>query len=95
MEYTFDDLLDITAKYLDQIDFTDYIKVGEETNVEDVKMALLSDLKAGKLPELPEPLEGDLFKAFDLWDFAVYIRNIYQMYCRIETIEHYYLSAKN
>lgn len=94
MEYTFDDLLDITAEYLDQIDFTDYIKVGEETNVEEAKMALLSDLKAGKLPELPEALEGNLFKVFDLWDFAVYIRNRYKMDCRIETVEHYYLSAK-
>lgn len=95
MEHTYDELLEITTLYLNQIDFTAYLNVGSDTNVEDIKMGLLSDLKAGKLPELPEALDGDLFKAFDLWDLTVYVRDRYLMNYRIETIENFYVSAKN
>ena len=91
MEYTYDDLLDITAEYFDQIDFTGYFASEGETDVDKLREKLVEDYDKGLHPRLPGALEGDMFKAFDTWDLTVYLRNRYNMFSRIETYYHYYL----
>lgn len=92
MEYTLDELLDITAEYLDKVDFTGYFEKDAETNMEDVQTKLLDDFNQGNLPELPEALDNNIFKVFDLWDLTVYLRNRYNMFLREELYYIYYLS---
>lgn len=93
-EYTFDELLDITAEYLDTIDLSVYFNI-EETDVQDVQDRLLADFSAGKLPALPESLDGNIFKVFDLWDFAVYLRNKYNLVLDEEVSYRYWISPKS
>ena len=91
MEYTFDELLDITANYLDTIDLMVYFDRGK-TSVQDIADRLLADFSNGNLSGMPEALEGNIFKVFDLWDLTVYLRNRYHLHDEIETTYTYWLS---
>lgn len=93
MEYTLDDLLEITENYLNTIDLSIYFDRGK-TNVQNIADKLNADFSAGNLPDLPEALDGDIFKVFDLWDLTVYLRNRYNLQADIETIYTYWLSQK-
>ena len=88
---SYDELLDITTEYLDGVDFDKYVESEGQIDMDEVKDRLLEDFNAGNLPELPSELEGDIFKAYDLWDLAVYLRERYNKDTRVETYYKYYL----
>ena len=91
MEYTYDELLEITEKYLDNLDLLPYFPE-EEINVKIVIQNIIENIKSGKFPPLPEALEGDLMKAFTEWDFICYFKKRYNLNYREEIISNYYIS---
>lgn len=86
MEYTLDELLDITEDYLNKLDFTSYFDFSSknEIKVQDIIDDLNDKMNKGQLPPLPEALEGNLFKAFDIWDFTYYLKKVYHLNYREE-----------
>lgn len=93
MEYDLDYLLDKTENYLNGVDLSGYIP-RVKTDVQEIANAIVADLSDGTLPALPLELEGNLFKAFDIWDLTVYLRKRYNLQTEEECVWRYWVEPK-
>ena len=92
MDFNLDALLDITTEYLDSQNLNKYLPKGGEVNSQLIADQIVADINNGTLGELPKDLDGDLFKAYDLWDLVCYLKKRYNLNLRYEVIYTYWLS---
>ena len=87
-----DELLDITTDYLDSQNLDKYIPGNSEVDSQLIAEQMALDIANGVLDKLPNKLNGDLFKAYDLWDLVCYLKRRYDLNLREELVYTYWLS---
>lgn len=89
-----DELLDITTEYLDSQNLSKYLPGNSEMDAKLIAEQIVLDINNGTLDKLPKDLDGELFKAYDLWDLVYYLKKRYNLDFREEVTYTYWLSNK-
>ena len=90
MRMTYEQMMEVSKKFYDTVDFQKFVQKGKENQLEDL-MDCIDEFYLNRKDLLPESFQGEFFNFMTADEFSDYLCERYGWSVRTELIEKHYI----